>query len=102
MKKIIDGKRYNTDTADHVANYNNCLPSGDFYWENEDLYITPKGNWFLHGAGGAKTSYCQQIGPREWGGSQRIKPFTPEEAREWLEEHGKTEALERYFPFEDA
>jgi hypothetical protein len=102
MKKIIDGKRYNTDTADHVANYNNCFPSGDFHWINKDIYITSKGSWFLHSSGGAMTLYCQQTGPNEWSGGERIDVLTPEEAREWLEEHGQTEALERYFPFEDA
>lgn len=49
MEKIINGKRYDTETADEVAS--------DHYWDgsnfersgrNTYLYKTAKGNFFLH------------------------------------------------------
>ena len=70
MRKIIDGKRYDTDTATHVANYNNGHNPGDFQWTNEDLYRTAKGNWFVHGSGGAMTCYVRQTGSNEWSGGR--------------------------------
>src|SRR5215218_1075901 len=42
MRKIIEGKRYDTDTATHVANYNNRHNPGDLQWTNEDLNQTAK------------------------------------------------------------
>jgi hypothetical protein len=42
--RIIDGKRYNTETAERVAYYNNGLGSGDFHVFEEYLYRTPRGN----------------------------------------------------------
>ncbi len=102
MRKIIEGKRYDTDTATHVANHNNGHSRGDFHWINEDLYQTPKGNRFVHGSGGAKTHYVRQPGSNEWSGSQDIFTLSPQEALKWLEEHGQTAAIEKYFGAEDA
>ncbi|AWM86786.1 hypothetical protein [Microvirga sp. 17 mud 1-3] len=102
MRKIIEGKRYDTETATRIANYNNGHSPGDFKWIEEDLYRTAKGNWFIHGAGGAMTSYSQQDGPNSWSGGQDIRVLTPTEAQEWLEVHGETTAVEEFFEVEDA
>ena len=97
MKKIIDGKRYDTETATHIANFDNGLSRGDFRWLDEDLYQTPKGNWFIHGTGGAMTSWREAEGQNSWAGGEGIRPLTAEEAREWCECFGKTKVIETYF-----
>ncbi|WP_046864740.1 hypothetical protein [Microvirga massiliensis] len=97
MKKIIDGKRYDTDTATHIANYNNGLSGSDFWWVDEDLYRTPRGNWFVHGAGGAMTRWSVSVGQNSYSGGEGIIPLGSVEAREWCEEHGFVSVLETHF-----
>jgi hypothetical protein len=41
MKKIINGKIYNTDTATFIGNHQ-YANAGDFHYEDTDLYRTPK------------------------------------------------------------
>lgn len=96
MKKIINGKRYNTETAIEIASYGNSLGPGDFRHYDESLYKTKSGNWFLSGEGGPMTKYSQPCGDMTGGGSDII-PLTPAEAQEWLEMHDETDALEEHF-----
>jgi hypothetical protein len=97
MKKIIDGKRYNTDTADVIASWHNGHHTNDFHYCSEDLYRTPKGAYFLHGEGGGLSKYATQQGNGSgWGAT--IIPMNADEARMWLEAHDCHEALEAEFP----
>lgn len=96
--KIIDGKRYNTETATLVAEWANTYDYGDFKHCEEDLYLTPKGAWFTLGSGGPLSKYARSTGQNSWSGSRDvITPMSPDEARAWLEDHGETEALEKHF-----
>lgn len=98
MKAIIDGKRYDTETATHVANGGPAgLGRSDFRWYDEDLYRTPRGNWFLAGEGGPMTRYARSCGDNTTTGGEAITPLTPDEALQWLENEGETEAIEQYF-----
>lgn len=103
MIKVINGKRYNTETATMVADWYTGHPS-DFQYCNEELYLTNKGNWFLFGEGGAMSKYAQPVGNNAMGGGKDIIPFTPEAACAWLEAHNCIKELEQYFPdyLEDA
>lgn len=96
MKRIIDGRRYNTDTAEELAqtSYGNA---GDFghYWEG--LYRSPRGAYFLYGHGGARSHYAVSLGQNSWGGGSAIVPISAREAVDWLERHGETEILESEF-----
>ncbi|SHK06544.1 hypothetical protein SAMN02745975_03562 [Geosporobacter subterraneus DSM 17957] len=47
MKKIINRKVYNTETAELLGKYWNSLGNDDFNYLHEELYITKKGNMFL-------------------------------------------------------
>lgn len=56
MKKIINGKKYDTETAREVA----CKAwgyYGDLNFVFETLYKKKTGEFFLYGEGGANTSY---------------------------------------------
>jgi len=98
MIQVIDGKRYNTETATEIACWDNDLPSKEFNFIEETLYRTPKGAFFLYGRGGANSPYAEarEGGQTRCSGSA-ITPLTPEAARSWLENHKQTEALEEYF-----
>lgn len=84
MKKIIDGKIYDTDTAARLAFWCNDLPDNDFNSLDETLFRTKKGQHFLYGNGGALTWCSQRSGNGSYGGKV-IKLLSPSEALEWCE-----------------
>lgn len=96
MKKIINKMVFDTKTAEFIANYS-YSNSRDFNHISEDLYRTKNGRWFIVGEGGPNSKYVVQTGCNEWSGSKQLLDISPEEALEWLEEHGETEAIEKYF-----
>ena len=85
MKKIINRKLYDTNTAEFIANY--CYGcGGDLYFLNASLYRKKTGEFFLGGEGGARTKYGDTDGDSYFG-SWDIIPLTEDEARDWIEEH---------------
>ena len=98
MKAIIDGKRYDTETAELIAS--DCsvgMSKSDFRWWEEKLYRTAKGAWFLAGEGGALTKYAVQVGSNASGAGEEIIPLSEEEVRKWLEKSENYDALEKHF-----
>lgn len=96
MKKIINGKLYNTDTAEKIMGWTNGYGYGDGNYISEALHITKKGNYFLNVIGGAMTTHARQCG-NEMGMGKSITLLTKKDAIVWLEEHNFTEELEEYF-----
>lgn len=96
MKKIIEGKRYDTETAEEIVSYWNGLGTSDFRHVNESLYKTKSGKFFLAGEGGPMSKYARTCGDMTSGGEDII-PLTPQEAQNWLEEHNFTKELEEHF-----
>ena len=97
MRQVIDGKRYDTETAEQVGS-DSYSHYGDFQYWCEELYRTQKGNWFLYGEGGAKSKFAVAIGQNEIAGGNDITPLTKEEALAWLEDRNTdSDAIEEYF-----
>ena len=96
MKQIIEGKTYNTETAELIGSYDNGHYANDFRQKSELLYKTAKGNFFLHGIGGAMTEYGKDCGYGRDGGSKLI-PMSEQEAFEWAQLHLQTDTTEKYF-----
>jgi len=96
MKKIIDGKLYNTATAKEIAEYEPFSNSTDFRWWREILYRTKKGQYFIYGEGGALSNYSESGGGSSWG-SSTIYLLSDDEAQEWLERYDFVEELEKLF-----
>ena len=96
MKKVINGKVYNTETAIKVAGWDNGIFSNDFRNCSEELYKTKKEAWFLYGKGGAMSKYSVSHGNSVSGGSDIIA-FSKTEAYNWLEEKHEIEAIEEHF-----
>ncbi len=97
MKKIINGKLYDTDTAKEIGTYYNGCGAGDFNYMYEALYRKKTGEFFLYGSGGAMTQYSISCGNNCWSGSETIIPYTEEEAKEWAEEHINADAYMEAF-----
>lgn len=87
MKKIINGKLYDTDTAKVVGSWENAGGWNDFNHLGETLYRKRTGEYFLFGEGGAATKYAVSTGQNSWKGGSKIIPLSMESAREWAEEH---------------
>ena len=97
MKRVINGKRYDTETAEMVGS-NSYSNYGDFQYWCEELYRTNQGNWFVYGEGGAKSKFARAIGQNETAGGNDITPLTRGDALAWLEVHNSgSDALEEYF-----
>lgn len=85
MKKVINGKVYNTETAEELHHWRSHHNAGDFGAYDETLYRTKKGNYFL---------LCNN----SRGGDRVIEPITRTVAIKWLEEHDGEEVIEDEFP----
>ena len=100
MRKVIDGKLYNTETAKQVGS-DSYSHYGDFQYWCEELYCTERGNWFLYGEGGEKFSYARSVEQNAAGGGNDITPLTREEALAWLAARNTDpEAIEEFQLFE--
>lgn len=86
MVKIINGRKYSTDTAKWIGNGSYSHP-GDFDYWSEDLYRKKTGEFFIHGEGGARSRYSRQVEQNTWSGSSRIVPITIDEAKAWCEKY---------------
>jgi hypothetical protein len=88
MKKIIDGKRYDTETAEYVYRWDNGRFSTDFRYYFKVLYRTQKGAWFIYHDGGALID-------------TDIEVVSADDAYEFLAEHSEDtdahEVIEQYF-----
>lgn len=76
MRRIINGKAYDTDTAKQIAKYDNGLLPDDFDYIEETLYLKKTGEYFILGEGGARSKY-------------NVTTFvliTEEIAKKWVEE----------------
>ena len=72
MKKILGGKKYDTETARMVGNYwNGNSGFGKCY---EALYCKRTGEFFLYGEGGPMSKYGVAYGDNEWGYGEEIRP----------------------------
>lgn len=96
MKRIINGRMYNTETAVKVADFFAGSSAGDFSHFGEELYRKKTGEWFLYGYGGPMSCYAVSYGS-ETSGSSEIMPYTEKEAKAWLEENGFVDEYIKYF-----
>lgn len=99
-RKIINGKLYDTETAEFVGSYSNGLGVGNFRNSSEELYKTKKGRWFLCGEGGAMSAWSESYGDSQ-GPGENIIALTEDEAKEWLEEHSDADTYEQHFDIEE-
>lgn len=91
MKKIINGRRYDTDTAKEIYWWlDEAWPSNDLDFYEEGLYRKRTGEYFLYGYGNARSKYQQYIGNNSYSGGEGIIPLTEAEAHKWLKEHAPT------------
>lgn len=97
MRKIIDGKVYDTETAKFLAEFESNFAVNDFNWYMENLYIKKTGEYFLYGKGNGLTSYKKSMSGGGWTSGEKIIPLSEEEAQKWAEENIESKEYEEIF-----
>lgn len=100
MKKIINGKRYDTETAQFCGSRDYRYP-GDLDYVHEALYQKRTGEFFLYGEGGPRSKYAEEVSMNSWSGGEAITPLSDDEAREWAESYLDGEDYEKIFTVEE-
>lgn len=96
MRKVINGRTYNTATSKLIGRWDNGHYTNDFEYCSEGLYKNSKGAYFIHGEGGPLSKYATRSGDSSgWG--EEIIPMTAEEAQAWAEKHLDAEEVEAEF-----
>lgn len=95
MRKIIDGKVYDTETAEKVAatssGYDVSLAGTTLH--EDTLYRTRKGAWYVH-----DYYACRMGNPEDSEIRETITPLADEEAHDWLAERDFVDELRERFP----
>ena len=97
MKAIINGKKYDTETAKFLVQRSNYGSFRDFNHVEETLYRKRTGEYFLLGKGGPNTIYAEWVDTNTRSGGSRIVPLTVEGAKEWAEAHASCDVYEKIF-----
>lgn len=96
MKKVLSGKRYNTETAKLIGEVWNGLPT-DLDYTHETLYRTKGEAYFIHTEGGPRTIYAATSESGNSISGERIIPINPDAAKAWAEKHLTADEYERAF-----
>ena len=97
MKKHINGKMYDTDTAKCIGQWDNGRYGRDLDACEESLFRKRTGEFFLYGSGGPMSKYSVSRGNNNWSGGEQIIPLSWQSAREWAEEHLDGDQYETIF-----
>jgi hypothetical protein len=97
MRRIIDGRIYDTATATELARDGNGAYAGDLDGWDETLYRSPRGQYFIAGTGGAASRYAAPEGVDGRGPGSRIVPLTRAEALAWCERADAVDVAEAEF-----
>lgn len=88
MKRIIKGKKCNTETAKLLGERekHNDPTAGDWYCDK--LYLTKSGAYFLYGYGNWQSKYSKRFGEGRISGGDEWELFpNASAARQWAEEN---------------
>ncbi len=97
MNRIIAGRRYDTETAQRLAAWDNGRDPGALNFLSEALYRKPTGELFLHGQGGPSTKYVAFQADGSMTAGERLTPIAEDVAREWAERRLDADAYEAIF-----
>lgn len=101
MKKIINGKLYNTETAKTVISWK-LHNRGDFQYASNTLYVTKKGNYFVAGCGGPLSEWSVSHGNGSYSSGEGLRDISEKTARELVAQYGTPEDYEKWFTVEEA
>jgi hypothetical protein len=89
MRRVIDGKTYDTDTATVICDVSaKGFHAGDFRYDDSYLYKTPKGAFFVAGEGGPLSQWAQPEGNNGRRGGSGLRLVDIDDAKAICERHG--------------
>lgn len=88
MKRVIDGKVYDTETATAICELACHHYKGDFNWHETTLYRTKRGAYFLAGEGGPMSMWAEPEGSNGYTGGSGICVIEEDDARAHAETAG--------------
>ena len=94
MRNIINGKIYDTATAEWIYDTSNGSGVSDFKHERSALYRTTRGRWFLAGYGGPMSRFGHTLSDRSRTEGSGCIPLTPADALAELERHNAAEEID--------
>ena len=97
MKKIINGKMYNTETATEIGSWENTPYKSNYIYFKEYLYRKRTGEFFLYGSGNAASKYCEETADRMRSPGKKIIPLTTKEAMAWVENYSDVDTYIELF-----
>lgn len=98
MKKVINGRKYDTDTAREIAYWNNGRSDRDFSLIEKTLYRKKTGEFFLYIYGGPETEYgSEEPSGQSWTGGSRIEPISYDTGIKFAEENMSADKFEKEF-----
>lgn len=95
MKKTVNSLTFNTETATLLAYWDNECVCNDFNYEEQTLYVTKNGRYFIHEYGGGGTDWGRDAGNIRCGG-QNIIPLSRQEAMDWCQRYGAEHAVKKH------
>lgn len=100
MRRIINGKIYDTATAECLCELSSP-PRSESGWHDTCLFRTKKGQFFLAGEGYAHSMWAQPWGNTDSQPGEGLRLIDEEEAQNILEQEDEHEILERLFAIEE-
>lgn len=97
MRKIINKKMYDTETAEWVEEFENTPYKSNYQYYVETLYRKKTGEFFLHGCGNAASPYAEVRADRMRSPGEKIIPLTEAEAKNWMEQYGDVDTYIELF-----
>ena len=98
MQQILNRKLVDTDACEFLAVYSNGADTRNFSWFCERLYLTPTGDFVLHGEGHGNSPYGSHSDcDRSRGMGEKLVSLTPPEVLDWLEKRQIQDDLDRIY-----
>lgn len=88
MRTIIEGRVYDTETAQCICGLDCRHNRGDFGYHETDLYRSPGGQFFIAGWGGPDSLWARSAGQNSWSGGGGLRLVGEAEARAIMEAAG--------------
>lgn len=85
MKKIINGKLYNADTARVICELESNAYVSDFEWHETYLYRTKNGAFFIAGRGNAASIWAEPCCGGGHTNGEGLRVIDDLEARQYME-----------------
>ncbi len=86
MKKLIDGKRYDTCAARLIGSYEQKDSEGRTGYI-EELYRKKTGEFFLYGRGGSLSKYARRTAKGKASEGEQLLPLSFADACRWASDH---------------